>query len=149
MGEWTLRAENELNHYYTKVDKVLVLGLPDGVDAAALTEKCEAFGGVANVHLPEGRNFAFVTFKEEATAAAAIKVGMEFDDQSGAAVKPRVQPAKLLCKDVMTWRTDLRAKWAEVAKARDALPCADPTEQCNTGNNFRVLYGDMVVERKD
>jgi hypothetical protein len=64
-------------------------------------------------------------------------------------VKPRVQAAKLLCKEVLTWRSDIRSKFAEVKKARDGLPPADPTEQCNAGNNFRTLHGGMVVRRKD
>ena len=52
---WTLRDENELNHYYTKVHKVTLVGLPDAADVAAITEKCEVFGGVAGVHRPEVR----------------------------------------------------------------------------------------------
>ena len=51
----TLRDENELNHYYTKVHKVTLVGLPDAADVAAITEKCEVFGGVAGVHRPEVR----------------------------------------------------------------------------------------------
>jgi hypothetical protein len=63
-------------------------------------------------------------------------------------VKPRVQAAKLLCKEVLTWRTEIREKYVELKKERDALPSTDPTEQCNAGDNFRQMFGEMVVERK-
>lgn len=95
--------------------------------------------------LRRGRDFAFVTFKDVGAARDAIKVGVEFDE----GVKPRVQASKLLCKEVLTWREDIRSKFAELKKTRDALPSADPTDQSNAGNNFRAMYGDMVLERKD
>ena len=93
----------------------------------------------------QGCNFAFVTFADDTAAAAAVEVGVEFDD----GVKSRVQPAKLLCREVLHWRAALRAKFAEVKRERDARPSEDPTEQRNAGNNFRALYPDMVVARKD
>lgn len=55
----TVRAANELNHYYTKVDTVLIVGLPECADVAVITEKCEAFGGVASVRRPEVSSFFF------------------------------------------------------------------------------------------
>ena len=54
---------------------------------------------------------------------------VEFED----GVKPRVQAAKLLCKEVLTWRADIRSKFAEEKKARENNPSLDPTEQCNAG----------------
>lgn len=94
--------------------------------------------------LRRGRDFAFVTFNDDGAARDAIKVGVEFDG----GVKPRVQASKLLCKEVLTWRADIRSKFAALKETRDALPSADPTDQSNAGNNFRAMYGDMVVARK-
>lgn len=51
----TLRNDNELNHYYTKVHTVILVGLPETADIAAITEKCEAFGAVSSVRRPEVR----------------------------------------------------------------------------------------------
>lgn len=51
----TLRNDNELNHYYTKVHTVILVGLPETADIAAITEKCEVFGAVFNVRRPEVR----------------------------------------------------------------------------------------------
>ena len=119
----------------------------------------------------QGRTFAFVTFKDAAAAAAVVEtghititapaaggeVGQEPKEEEISTPTPpapppqpcRVQPAKFSCKEVLVWRSDIRSKFAEVKKARDALPSADPTEQCNAGNNFRAMYGNMVVTRKD
>lgn len=54
-GVGTLRYDNELNHYYTKFDTVLIIGLADSIDVAAITEKCETFGAVKSVRRPEVR----------------------------------------------------------------------------------------------
>ena len=51
----TLLHDNELNHYYTKFDTVLLVGLPDAADVSAVAEKCEVFGGVSSVRRPEVR----------------------------------------------------------------------------------------------
>ena len=117
-AQWTIE-DDPLQAHALSANPCVVYDITDGASASAadVIDACErATGGgkVARCFAPDGADFAFVTFAEDAHAARLCADGVVIAHCGEA---PRtVMPARIPAPALVKWRADVRARCA-TAKA--------------------------------
>jgi hypothetical protein len=144
---WQLdyKAEEQYwNEEDLRVNPIVVMNIPNGIAGPdPVKAACEAYGAVKTINRPEGKDFAFVTYRDDAAAKDAIAGGIaltcvdasandspnaDTGADAGAEKEPaekepvRVRPAKYLYAPVLAWRREIKARRAVLHFARRTGP---------------------------